>query len=367
MKKFILIAVVLLTVLTGWFLKKGRGEKNAEDAEIETQVVELRERIVEEVRVTGEVAPALATEVKSEISGMIERLYVENGQTVTNGQVLLELDRSELLSQQEELERTIASYRLRAEQARRDFERQEQLFGKDFVTRKEFEDARTAKELADNELEVQDARLQTLREKLAKATIRAPHDGQVLECDLSERQVIVGANSFSQGSLLMKVADLGKLLIESDVNEVDVTRLTPGMPARISFDSVPDLALEGTVETITPSARRRDNVRVFPVEITCASDDPRIRPGISADIKLELSSVQSALGVNVSAVFSSNQTYYVFLKQGDGFVQREVETGINDTDFVQITSGLAEGDEVAAIRPPGFRGEDERDGRTNRK
>lgn len=365
MKKVIIVVVIVVLVASGGlFVIKGRkGRANGEDALIETKTVEVRASIREEVRVTGEVAPAVATEVKSEISGMIDHLYVENGQAVTNGQVLLALDRSELLSQQDEIERTIASYKLRAEQARRDFERQEKLFEKEFVTRKEFEDARTSMELASNELEVQDARLQTLREKLAKATILAPHEGQVLECDLTERQVIVGANSFSQGSMLMKIADLSRLLVETDVNEVDVTRLTPGMTAHIGFDSVPDLTLEGKVESITPSARRRDNVRVFPVEISCASDDARIRPGFSAEITLLLSEVTTPLALNVSAVFSSNETHYVFLKQDETFVRRDVETGISDTDYVEIKSGLEEGDEVAAVRPPAFQGEDRRDGR----
>ncbi len=359
MKYLFGIIALCAVVLGGWYMFVGRAATgNGEDnADVKLSAVELREQILETVRASGEVAPAVSTEVKAEVSGKISSLNVDDGDSVTNGQVLLELDRSELLSEEEEMLRMIESSRLRSDRAIRDFERQKGLHEKGFVTQKAFEDAQTDADLAQNDFEIQEARLQTLREKLSKTTIKAPHDGRVLDCDLTEGQVIVGANSVSQGSVLMKIADLNQLIVKIDINEVDVTRLTPGMTAQVTFDSVPDMELEGALDRISPSAKLRERLRVFPVEITCKADDVRIKPGISATVSLTLNEVTSVVGAVVSSVFTTDGETYVYRKTGDDFEKQIVETGINDAKFVEITSGLKVGDDVAMTRPPAFKEE----------
>lgn len=354
----VIVGILLFAAVAvgGWklFSAVHAARSNNGDASIETVAAEVRERIAEVIQANGEVAPATATEIKSEISGRIKSLWVEDGQAVTNGQVLLELDPSELESQEEELLRALESSRLRVTRAQRDFERQHELHEKGFVTNKDFDDARTDKELAENDLEIQEARLQTLREKLAKTSVLAPHDGRVIECDLSKGQVIVGADSIGGNNVLMKIADLSQLIVKTDINEVDVTRMVNGMPADVEFDSIPDLRLVGILEKISPSAIRRDNLRVFPIEISCEAANPRIKPGISANVHLTLSEVTDVVAVAISAVFSRDDERFVFVREGNTFARRVVEVGINDAEYVEIKSGLEEGTQVALTRPTDF-------------
>lgn len=363
------IVVICAVGFGGWSLVKRAGGIAGTGAEeqAETALVLLRDSIRQEVEAIGSVSSSAATEIKSEVSGRIQRLGVEDGQLVTNKQVLVELDRSELESEQEERVRTMKSIRLRLEKSERDFARQKDLHDKGFVTEKDFDDARTELALSQNELEIQEARLQTLREKLAKVTILAPHDGMVLDCDIRQGQVIAGANSVSEGTLLMKVADVGQMLVKTEINEVDVTQLEKGMSVLLEFDSIPDLQVEGVLDRISPSAKDKASVRVFPLEITCAAPDIRIKPGISANVTFTLAVAESVLGAGISTVFVEDGKHFVYVLNDAEFERREIEVGVSDDAYVEVKSGLLEGDEVALARPPEFIGERPEQGKPRRK
>jgi RND family efflux transporter MFP subunit len=269
--------------------------------------------------------------------------------------VLVTLDKSELLSREQEALRSVESARLRVDRSRRDLARQKDLYQKGFASEKVLQDAQTDADLAENDLEIQQAKLQTLREELAKTTVRAPHAGTVLKCDLSEGQVITGADSVHEGTVLMQIADLRNLVVMADVNEVDVTRLALEMPVTLTFDSIPGLTIDGTLIKISPSALVKEGVRVFPIEIACDMGESRLKPGISATVHMTFSEAVNPLAVPLAAVFSSDDgERYVFVQTGDTFARRAVTVGVNDAEYVQIASGLQPGESVALTRPTGL-------------
>ena len=355
---YILIAVVVVSGGVYLFSRTAGGmRESSQNQMIETAPVVRRELIRQTVRAVGEVSAAAATEIKSEFTGRIAVLHVEDGDVVERSQLLVELDRSEIESQEEELLRGMRSTQLRLEKAERDYERMQGLHEKGFVTEKSYDDARTEWELARNQLEIDEARLQTLREKLAKSTIRAPHDGMVLDCDLREGQIVSGADSVAAGTLLMHIADIDHLLVKTDINEVDVTQMERGMSVQLTFDAIPGLDLEGILQRVSPSARMRDRIRVFPLEIGCQAGDPRLKPGISANAIFTLGTATNALGLVASAVFGGGDEHHVFVREANGWRRQTVVIGVNDAQYVEIVEGLREGDEVALMRPPEFVGE----------
>ncbi len=368
--RFIYILIAILVVAGGIYVfSRGAGgirEQN-QGPTIETTSVERRDLIRQTVRAVGEVSAAAATEIKSEFTGRIAVLHVEDGDVVERGQLLVELDRSELESQEEELLRGMRSTQLRLEKAERDYARMQGLHEQGFVTEKAYDDARTEFALASNQLEIDQARLQTLREKLAKSTIRAPHDGMVLDCDLREGQIVTGADSVASGTLLMHIADIDHLLVKTDINEVDVTQLERGMPVELTFDAIPGLRIDGVLQRISPSARMRDRVRVFPLEISCQAGDPRLKPGLSANAIFTIGAASNAVGVIASAVFGNSGEHYVFLKEGTGWRRQPVEIGVNDAQYVEIREGVSEGAQVSLIRPPEFVSEREDRDTTQRR
>ncbi len=317
---------------------------------IRTAKVELHD-ISDTIDITGEVVPVTLWEIKSEISGRVIKVNAQPGENVTDGQILVELDRTKLESDQQEAERLVEAADISARHAVKDLRRLEALYKSKVVTEKDLLDAQVTRDLALNQRDVQRARLESVRQLLIQAVIKAPHAGMVLQHTLREGQVIVGANSFSQGTVLMPVADVSRLLIEANINEIDSPRIQTGMPVTISFDMMRDQNYPGTIETVAPSATIVEKLRVFPIRIRFDGEPPPVKPGISANIALTIEEVKDMPAVPLSAVFSDFSRHFVFLKKDGRFVDTTVAIGVNDIDWVQIRSGIEVGDEVALTRP----------------
>ena len=296
-----------------------------------------------------------ATEIKSEVSGRVAGIKVKSGERVTAGDVLLELDAAELKSEEQEATFRIDAALLRQERTQMDYDRKVKLSTGKFVMEKELKDAKTELDLATNALDIDRARLQTIREKLEKTVIRAPHDGIVLNLKAREGVVVTGANTSGEATLLMQVADLKQLEVHCEIGEVDVIKIAIGMQASLTFDSLPGTALTGKVIFVSPSALPKEKdrtIRVFPMIIAVESADPQLKPGITANVVISTGKNPRALAVSVGAIFMENYQSCVFVKNGERFERRVVALGLNDSEFVEVKDGLREGEEVALQHPP---------------
>lgn len=316
--------------------------------------------ISEEIVAVGRLRAVFSTELRSEINGRIVKILAIDGEKVTRNQEILRLDQQDILTQLQEIERTIEATKLKALRARRDHERLVDLQQRGVVTTKDFEDSRITFSLAENDAAIAEARAANLRDKLAKTIIRAPHDGTLLLKDLTEGQVITGAAAQNGGTLLGDVADLSVLMVRTNINEIDVARLKVADVARVRVDSMRSVLMSGSIKRIATSALESnvDRTRVFPVDVVIDDADERLRPGMSATVMFTLARVEDTPAVALSAVFSTAEgVRYVFLKKAENFAVHAVETGIADTRYVQILSGLDVGAEVARTRPLEFEGE----------
>ncbi len=311
--------------------------------------------IVDTVEITGEVVPIVLTEIKSEISGRVVRVHALPGVHVKAGDILVELDQTQLESELHEAQRLVEAAEISAQHAQRELRRQENLRTATVATEKDLLDAQVARDLAVNNLEVLRARLDSAKEHLAKTVIRAPHDGMILQHTLRPGQVIVGATSVSQGTVLMQVADMTQLLVETKVNEIDSPRVRTGMKATISFDTIHDKTYPGEIVEVAPSATLVDLVRVFLVRIQFQGADERIKPGISANISLPVEEVHGVPAVPLAAVFMDGPRRFVYRKEGGEFIRITVSIGVNNLDWVEIRSGLKASDEIALVRPSSSR------------
>ncbi len=336
-----------------------------------------RADVVDTVLATGEVSPVDETQIRSEVSGQVTALQVQAGQRVRRDQPLLQLDRKELESEAHEDDFQIEADQLRAEQARKKLDRDRTLAGKGFIPQEEFDDADVALRLAENDLSVQRAKQETLRQKIVKTDLRAPHDGVVLKLDCRQGQVIVGADSVSSGTVLMRIADLTRLKVDTTLNEVDVAKVRVGSKVRLTFDAVPGRTIPGTVTYISPSAEsggggdaggsgggggasrgggggsggQGSGARGFETTITLDEADDRVRPGVTAHVAVPVATAKAAVTVPLTAVFADGDASVVFVKHGAAFDKRPVDAGLSDGNLVEIKKGVADGDEVATERP----------------
>ena len=368
MKKILILLVVLSGL--GWggrvWWKRHESARSAESKKAEAKTVKPQERDLKQVyRVNGTIMPALPTEIRSEATGTIAKLLVRAGDSVVAGQPLMELEQSELRLKIDELKLQIEAARLREQKAGLNLSRRQTLAARDFINAKDLEDSRTDHLLAVNALEAERARLKTLENQLARTLIPAPYGGLVLDLQAKPGMVVTGALAGREGTVLMTVADLSRLKVQAEVNQVDVAQLSKDMEVKLTFDSAPKTEISGVIEFISPSALTKtetrssggatpnpEAVRNFPVEIGFTSDDGRIRPGMTANIEIPIASVAKALSVEVAAVFIESGEPCVYIQSGGSLVKRAVKTGVNDSRFVEVKEGLALGEEVSLVRPP---------------
>lgn len=361
-KLLIILAIFALLGAGGYFLKDRLPLPARESAEsrLPAATVTLRD-IVKSVDVSGYVEPLIATEVKSEVSGKILNIYVDNGANVRKGDKLVELDKTLAQADFDEAERNLTIQESALKKNQRDYERLQKLFADGFATERDMLDAKTAMEQSEISVAVQGARIAKQRENLDKTTILAPHDGMVSNLDITPGQVVIGAGSVNNGTTLMKVNDLSQMIVQANLNEFDVAKIALSTPAQLSFDSLPELKLGGNLFYISPSgissgtgsaASLSTALRVFPIKVSFEAPGKSIRPGISANISMVIARAEQALAVPISAVFIEGRDRFMFVRDAEGkFAQKNVGTGINNDGYIEITEGVSEGDVVSLVRP----------------
>lgn len=351
-------ALSLLAVLpfagTGCEKVLNSGGINANLPAVSTVKAERR-TIEENIIVSGFVEPETATEIKSEINGKIIRINVENGDNVKKDDLLLEIDASTYQTEVDAAERTERQRELDVEKSERDMRRIKELFENDFATEQDYLDSVTSFETAKLQLEVVRSSLAKVREELSKTQIRAPHDGMVSDLEVYVGNVISGAGSFSNGTTLMKINDMKNLRVEADLNEIEANKIDLESDAHLSFDSLPGTTFHGKVDYLSPFGVQdsaTSTLYKFPVRVKFQAGKRLIRPGISSNISILVSRAENVVSVPASAVFVEDDTRFVFVKLGEHrFERRKIEIGVGNLNFIEIKSGLNEGDDVATTRP----------------
>ena len=365
---------VLLTLIVmaglgvgGFFAWKEwqRRQSESPDAKpVSTANVESRD-ISFSINAAGEIGPADQVSVRPEINGRIAELPVDIGDNVKKGQLLCRLDDTDLQTERETQVSQIAGARLQIEAAalqmektQREFERNKQLLDSKLVPQEIFDNARTdhqvaknALALAKNALERAEKALKQVEDKLAKTRIEAPFDCTVLTRPVSLGQTVSGAAGFNSGTEIMSIANLKDMIITAHINQADVTRMKNGQPVEIQVESVPGLRMNGQVERIAPQALIKNGIKGFSARIAIKDIDARIRPGMTSILTVPVASVENALSIPLSAVFTEKGERYVYVKDGDEFEQRPVQIGITDTSFAEVQHGLQDGEIVALELP----------------
>ena len=314
--------------------------------------------ILETVEAAGFVRAVIYSNIRAEVSGKLQKLYVQTGDMVKKDQVLAELDPVLAKADADEAGRTLQLQKFTLEKITRDLRRSEALQAKGFVSEREMLDAKTAYEVAKLQSEIAQSRLDKASENVRKTVIRAPHDGQVSDCTILEGQIVIGAQSINSGTLIMTISDTSLLRVDVNLNEFAATRVEIGKDAAVTFDSIPSLRKPGKINFMTPFGTadlKVPDLRVFPTQVSFSSGDG-VRPGISANVTVTVDSVKGCTAVPVSAVFIDGADRLVYVRNADGeWDAHKVKVGLSDAGWSQIKEGVAPGDVVSLIRPAAVR------------
>lgn len=312
------------------------------------------------VEETGIVEPERQIVVKSPISGVVQRLYVREGDRVRGGQPLARIVPD--IAQANAFARIradIAAAEIAHANAQREYQRGEELIKSQGITQSELDQRRVTWERAQNDLRVARELLRlveqsgvTAGDSVQWAVIPAPTAGVVIARGVEEGETVVGGTSaFGGGTELFTIADLSSLRVTAAVNEVDIGKVAIGDAVALTVDAFPGDTARGVVRLVPPAARLQDRVRVFDVEIAVRDDAGVLRPGMTANAQIRGPARRDVVRVPIEAVFLSEGRTVVF-KLVNGVPERvPVALGLGDLSWVELVSGVALGDSITLEDP----------------
>ena len=355
-KKLLIAAgAVVLIAIVAWMLSGGKKE---EEVTFETAKAE-RQDIHTTITATGTIEPVTSVTVGTQVSGIVSKLYVDYNSVVKKGQVIAELDRTNLTSElnRSKAELTSAQSTLNYETA--NFKRYQTLFDKGLVSANDYESAKLSYEKARQTVNSARESVQKAQTNLGYATITSPIDGVVLSKSVEEGQTV--AASFNTPELFNIAQDLTDMRVIADIDEADIGGVKEGQRVTFTVDAFPDDKFEGQVTQVRQEATTTSNVVTYEVVISAPNKDLKLKPGLTANVTIYTLEKNQVLAVPSKALrFMPNEAllkkgekiedieapFKIWTLEGGTFKAHKVETGITNGILTEITSGLSENTEV---------------------
>lgn len=362
MKKIVLgiAGVAVIGVVCYFFLGASPGRALSWET---TQV--KRERISNMVSATGTVEPVTKVDVGTQVSGIVDKIYVDYNSVVKKGQLIAEMDKVTLQAELESQEAQLANAKAEYDYQQKNYARSKVLFEKKLISDTDYESATYNYEKAKSTYDKSKADIVKVRRNLGYAVIISPIDGVVISREVEEGQTV--AAGFETPTLFTIAKDLTEMQVIADVDEADIGQVMDGQRVTFSVDAYPNDIFEGVVTQVRLEATVESNVVTYEVVISAPNPDLKLKPGLTATVSiytlekngvLTISpkalkfvpdyQVAEASGVILEPVQVENPALQktVWVKKGDTLEQKEVRLGTLLTSVVEVVNGLQEGEEV---------------------
>jgi HlyD family secretion protein len=265
-------------------------------------VAARRQNLAISAEAAGILEPVRTVEVKSKASGEILSLPVETGDVVEQGQLLVQVEQKDARQTLNQTAADLDVARARLRVANSQLERARQMQESEIISAQEFEQAELEYANAQAQLVRAESMLEVARERMSETTIRAPITGTIITKTIEVGQVISSATQVVGGTILMTMADLEEVQVRTLVDETDIGRVAPELLAEIKVEAYRDRAFSGRVLKIEPQATVTQNVTMFPVIIRIDNRDGLLKPGMSAEVTIQVAQTQNAVTVPSQAV-----------------------------------------------------------------
>ena len=319
------------------------------------------------VTATGTVEPVTEVEVGTQVSGIIDRLYVDYNDVVKAGQLIAEMDKVTLQAELESAQAEEASCKTEYEYQLKNYTRTHTLHEKELVSDAEYDEAFYLYEKARNAYEQAKAAMVKVERNLGYATITSPIDGVVISRAVEEGQTV--AAGFETPTLFTIANDLTQMQVVADVDEADIGQVRDGQRVSFTVDAYPDDTFEGVVEQVRLEATTESSVVTYEVVITAHNPDLKLKPGLTANVTIYTLEKENALSVPTRALrfvpdaellaelemtaepepaqSAGAAKRTVWVVKGQTLSPRQVSAGATSGDRTEILEGLSDGDVVA--------------------
>mgnify|MGYP002739400528 FL=1 len=358
MKKF--LKITLLVVLTAGiigtfvFLWMKSRPKVVVYETVNAEITDLQKTTV----ATGKVEPRDEILIKPQISGIIDEVYKEAGQSIRKGEVIAKVKVIPELGQVNSAESRVRLAEINEKQAQTDFDRVEKLFKDKLISREDFEKSEVALKQARVEVQTAKDALEIIKEGITKNSaslsstlIRSTIDGLILDVPVKAGNSVIMSNTFNDGTTIATVANMNDLIFKGKIDETEVGRIHEGMPVKLTIGALQNLTFDAKLEYISPKGVEENGANQFEIKAAVSMPDSvQIRSGYSANAEIVLQRAQQTLAVPESVIEFSGDSTFVYVMTDSvpeqKFQRKPVTAGMSDGIKIEIKSGVTAKDKI---------------------
>ena len=345
-----IVALAAVTLFTGC--------KEEQKTSFSTAKVE-KGNIQTSITATGTIEPVTSVTVGTQVSGIVSKLYVDYNSVVKKGQIIAELDKTNLISELNTAKANQSSAQSTLNYEQSNYQRYKTLYDKGLVSADEFESAKLSYLKAKDQVTTASQNVQKAQTNLGYATITSPIDGVVLSKAVEEGQTV--AASFNTPELFTIAQDLTDMRVIADIDEADIGGVKEGLRVSFTVDAFPDDHFEGKVTQVRQQATTESNVVTYEVVISAPNNDLKLKPGLTANVTIFTMEKNDVLVVPAKALrFTINEAliakdqkiedcpgdHKLWTLEGNTFKAHAVETGTSNGMLTEIVSGINADTEV---------------------
>ena len=358
MKKF--LKITLLVVLTAGiigtfvFLWMKSRPKVVVYETVNAEITDLQKTTV----ATGKVEPRDEILIKPQISGIIDEVYKEAGQSIRKGEVIAKVKVIPELGQVNSAESRVRLAEINEKQAQTDFDRVEKLCKDKLISREDFEKSEVALKQARVEVQTAKDALEIIKEGITKNSaslsstlIRSTIDGLILDVPVKAGNSVIMSNTFNDGTTIATVANMNDLIFKGKIDETEVGRIHEGMPVKLTIGALQNLTFDAKLEYISPKGVEENGANQFEIKAAVSvPDSVQIRSGYSANAEIVLQRAQQTLAVPESVIEFSGDSTFVYVMTDSvpeqKFQRKPVTAGMSDGIKIEIKSGVTAKDKI---------------------
>jgi RND family efflux transporter MFP subunit len=338
-------AAAFIVIVIVFFIAYSKAGSDKSETAVTTAVVEKRD-MGSLVQATGIIKPKVGAEVKvgARITGKVENLYANIGDRVKKGQILVRLEQDDLKARSDQAEAAYLEAKAAFDKAKIDLERDKPLAKEGYISQQNIDVLQNVYDMANARVLKAKADQDYAKAQLSYATITAPISGTIASVTTQQGETVAaGLNA----PTFITIIDLNKLEVNAYVDETDVGKIGVGQEALFAVDTFADKDFKGKVTAIYPRAVLQENVVNYITLISIENSEGKLKPDMTANVTITLKKKKGVLAIPGAAVVREGGKKYVMLQAKDGkAARREVKTGWKEGTYLEITSGLKEGDVV---------------------
>lgn len=350
-KLWYIAATVIIVAVAAWMLS---GKQKDVQIQFKTEKA-AKANIQNSVTATGTIEPVTSVTVGTQVSGIVSKLFVDYNSVVKKGQVIAELDKTNLISELNTSKANLASAQSSLKYETDNYNRYKTLFDKGLVSADEYETAKLSYDKAKQTVATAKESVAKAQTNLGYATITSPIDGVVLSKSVEEGQTV--AASFSTPELFNIAQNLTDMRVIADVDEADIGEVKEGARVTFTVDAYPNDTFEGKVTQVRQEATTTNNVVTYEVVISAPNNDLKLKPGLTANVTIFTAEKQGVLCVPSKAlrftptpetvgnmkIQDTNGKNKVWTKEGNTLKAHNLQIGMSDGINTEVLSGISEG------------------------